>query len=230
MLSSKFRRKPGFPATLGYSVWGVYNDPGSTCRPETGRLETGSRSTLRRSRCVRGLLGCGGQLILFQCLRLGPAYIVFPIISLYPVVTVVLSVLILKETARPRTWIGIVLALIAIALLAYQPPAAITDGYVWLLLSMIVFLMWGLQAYIMKFASDSSREGHMRAESVTFYLMASAVVLMPIALLMTDLSQPINWGIRAACTLLQSSRHSTLWDFSSLPMPYNMARRSSSSL
>ena len=34
----------------------------------------------------------------------------------------------------------------------------------------------------------------MRAESVTFYLMASAVVLMPIALLMTDLSQPINWG------------------------------------
>ncbi|RPH37521.1 EamA family transporter, partial [bacterium] len=121
--------------------------------------------------------------------------IIFPVISLYPVVTSVLSVLVLKEKARKRAWIGIGLALVAIVLLAYQPPGkAAIEGYLWLLLSMIVFLMWGLQAYIMKFASDSSKAESMRAESVTFYLMASAVMLIPVALLMTNMSQPINWG------------------------------------
>jgi drug/metabolite transporter (DMT)-like permease len=154
-----------------------------------------------------GLLGCGGQLILFQCLRIGPAYIVFPIISLYPVVTIVLSVFILKEKASQRSWSGILLALIAILLLSYQPPGdnSVT-GYLWLLLSMVVFVMWGIQAYIMKFASDSSKASSMQAESVTFYTMSSSVLLIPIAILMTDFSLPINWGFRGvyAAGIIQS--------------------------
>jgi len=39
-------------------------------------------------------------LLLFQALRFGPAYLVFPIISLYPVVTVLLAYTFLKERAR----------------------------------------------------------------------------------------------------------------------------------
>ncbi|NIT61535.1 MAG: EamA family transporter, partial [Aliifodinibius sp.] len=131
----------------------------------------------------------------FQCLRMGPAYIVFPIISLYPAVTIILSVFLLKESASKRSWIGIILALIAIVLLSYQPPEnSVVKGYLWLLLAMIVFMMWGVQAYIMKFASDSSQEGSMKAESITFYTMSSAVILIPIALLMTNFNQNINWG------------------------------------
>jgi drug/metabolite transporter (DMT)-like permease len=187
--------KAGFPATLGYSVWALTMVPVAIVALKLigWRLDRTRRSMFLG--VSAGLLGCGGQLILFQCLRLGPAYIVFPMISLYPVLTVVLSVVVLKEKARRRAWTGIILALIAIAFLAYQPPGrAGAEGYLWLLLSMIVFLMWGLQAYIMKFATDSSKEGSMKAESVTFYLMISAVVLIPVALLMTDLSQKINWG------------------------------------
>jgi len=59
---------------------------------------------------------------------------------------------------------------------------------------MIVFIMWGIQAFIMKFASDNNRENTMQAESVTFYTMLSAVLLIPVALLMTDFSSKINWG------------------------------------
>ena len=80
-------------------------------------------------------------------------------------------------------------------MLSYQPPGnSPVKGSLWLLLAMIVFIMWGVQAYIMKFASDSSQEDSMKAESITFYTMLCAIILIPIALLMTDFSQNINWG------------------------------------
>lgn len=199
--------KAGFPATLGYSVWALTLIPvaGIALRLIDWKLDRDRRSIFLG--LSAGLLGCAGQLILFQCLRIGPAYIVFPIISLYPVVTIILSVLLLQERASRRAWAGILLALMAIAMLAYQPREnSPVQGFLWLLLAMIVFVMWGVQAYIMKSASDSAREGSMRAESVTFYTMASAVILIPLALLMTDFSRPVNWGFRGvyAAALIQS--------------------------
>lgn len=186
--------KAGFPATLGYSAWALTMIPVALVALKiAGGLDRDLRSVLLG--VGAGLLGCGGQLILFECLRLGPAYIVFPIISLYPVVTIILSVIFLREKGSRRAWTGIILALVAIFLLAYQPPGSpMSGGYLWLLLAMIVFIMWGLQAYIMKLASDSRMRENMRAESVTFYTMVSAVALIPIALFMTDMSREINWG------------------------------------
>ncbi len=199
--------KAGFPATLGYSVWALTMIPVAVIALKLigWKLDHDRRSIVFGMSA--GLLGCGGQLILFQCLRIGPAYIVFPIISLYPVVTIILSVFLLKESASKRSWVGIILALTAILLLAYQPPEnSPVKGYFWLLLAIIVFLMWGVQAYIMKFASDSSQEGSMKAESITFYTMSSAILLIPIALIMTDFSLNINWGFRGVYSagLIQS--------------------------
>lgn len=34
------------------------------------------------------------------------------------------------------------------------------------------------------------------AESIFFYMMVSAVLLIPVAILMTDFSQNINWGFK----------------------------------
>ena len=87
------------------------------------KLERDIRSILLGS--LAGLLGAGGQLILFQALREGPAYIVFPLISLFPILTIVLSVLFLKETVSMKHWIGIGVALIAILLLSYKPTNSI---------------------------------------------------------------------------------------------------------
>jgi drug/metabolite transporter (DMT)-like permease len=199
--------KAGFAATLGYSVWALTMIPVTIVALKliNWKLDRDRRSILFG--ISAGLLGCGGQLILFQCLRIGPAYIVFPIISLYPVVTIILSVLLLKERATKRAWFGIILALIAIIMLSYQPPENSTvTGFLWLLLAMIVFIMWGVQAYIMKFVSDVSQEHSMKAESITFYTMLSAVTLIPIAVLMTDFSQNINWGFSGvySAALIQS--------------------------
>lgn len=46
----------------------------------------------------------------------------------------------------------------------------------------------------------------MKAESITFYTMASSIIVLPIALLMTDFSQNINWGFSGvyAAALIQS--------------------------
>ena len=182
--------KAGFPATLGYSVWALTMIPPALIALGLvkWKLEFDGRSILLGS--IIGFLGAGGQLILFQALRTGPAYLVFPFISLSPVITIVLSYFFLKERASFRGWIGIILALLAIPLLSYQDPGdTVTRGYIWIILSLLVFLAWGIQAYVMKFANET-----MKAESIFFYMMVTGLVLIPVAIWMTDFSQEINWG------------------------------------
>jgi uncharacterized membrane protein len=138
------------------------------------------------------LTGAGGQILLFEALKEGPAYIIFPIVSLYPVVTILLSLWVLKEKANRRGWIGILLALVAIFLLSYMKPEHMQiSGYMWLGLSLMVFLMWGIQAVVMKMANDT-----MKAESIFTYMTISGVLLIPFAIGMTDFSQVINWGFK----------------------------------
>ena len=182
--------KAGFPATMGYIVWAITMIPCAIVALTVikWKLDTDLRSILLGFSI--GLSGCGGQLILFQALRDGPAYIVFPFISLYPVLTIILSVILLKEKAGKKQWIGIILALIAILFLSYQKPGeSAAKGYLWLILSLCVFVMWGIQAYIMKFSNET-----MKAESIFFYMMVSSLLLIPVAYFMTDFSQEINWS------------------------------------
>lgn len=184
--------KAGFPATLGYVVWSLTMIPCAVAALYfiNWKLERNARSVLYGM--LVGLTGAGGQLILFQAVREGPAYIVFPIISLFPIVTILLSAIFLKETTTRRSWTGIGLALLAIMLLSYQQPnGAHSNGYGWLVLAVMVFLLWGLQGFFMKFSNEI-----MKAESIFFYMAFSAVLLSPFAIWMTDFSKPINWGLK----------------------------------
>ncbi|HEX8984640.1 MAG TPA: DMT family transporter [Bryobacteraceae bacterium] len=194
--------KAGFPATLGYTVWALTTIPCAlvALRLVGWKLERDTRSILLGS--TVGFLGCGGQLVLFEALRLGPAYLVFPLISVYPVLTILLSVIFLRERASRRAWIGIVFALIAMAALSYQPPGpSAAQGRLWILLALLVFVAWGVQAYFMKFSNET-----MRAESIYFYMAVTALALIPFATWMTDFSRPINWGFRGPylAALIQS--------------------------
>lgn len=182
--------KAGFPATLGYVVWALTMIPPAIVALKIieWKLEVDKKSILLGS--LIGFTGAGGQLVLFQALRTGPAYLVFPFISMSPVITIILSFIFLKERASRKGWIGIVLALIAIILLSYQPPNdSNSTGFLWIILALIVFAAWGLQAFIMRFANQT-----MKAESIFFYMMATGLLLIPFAILMTDFSQNINWG------------------------------------
>ncbi len=184
--------KTGFPATLGYSVWALTMVPCALAALHIAgwKLDADRRSIFLG--CLIGLTGSGGQLLLFQALRSGPAYIVFPLISLFPIVTIFLSTIFLKERGTTRQWVGIAVALVAIAFLSYQPATGNeAQNFSWLLLSILVFILWGLQAYVMKFSNYT-----MRAESIFFYMMVTAVLLIAIAIFMTDFSNPINMGFK----------------------------------
>jgi uncharacterized membrane protein len=184
--------KAGFPATLGYSVWALTMIPCAMVALAIikWKPETDPKSIFLGS--VIGFLGAGGQLILFEALRSGPAYIVFPFISLFPVVTIFLSILFLKERAGFRQWSGIILALVAIFFLSWQKPDGTNvSNYAWLFMSVLVFMAWGIQAWVMKYANDT-----MKAESIFMYMALTAVVLIPVAIRMTDFSQEINWGFK----------------------------------
>lgn len=184
--------KAGFPATLGYSIWALTMIPCALIALKfiNFKLEVDKKSIFWG--LLIGLTGAGGQLLLFEALREGPAYIIFPIISLYPVVTIGLSIWISKERTNKRSWIGIILALIAIFLLSYMKPED-TDvkGYLWLGLSVLVFIMWGAQGFFMKTANNS-----MSAEGIFTYMAISGILMVPIALWMTDFNQYINWGFK----------------------------------
>ena len=98
----------------------------------------------------------------------------------------------MRERANFRQWSGIIFALIAILMLSYQPPSANNArGITWLILAISVFVMWGIQAYVMKFSNNS-----MKAESIFVYMAISALLISPFAIMMTDFSMPINWGFK----------------------------------
>ena len=184
--------KNGFPATLGYVVWALTMVPAAILGLiiNKWKIEYDLRSVFLGT-CV-GLLGAGGQLVLFFTLKIAPAYLVFPLLSLTPVVTILLAVILLKEKTGRLGWIGIVVAIVAVLLLSYQPPGDTTvTGYLWMGLTAIPLVAWGAQGYIMRFANET-----MKAESIFCYMALSSILLIPVALYMTDFSQPINMGFK----------------------------------
>lgn len=189
---SEIPEKEGFPATLGYVVWAL-----TMLIPAIVALKIINWKPDKRKKAIwHGLLigffGSAGQLILFQALKMGPAYLVFPFVSLSPLVTIFLSLVVLKEKAGVKSWCGIIIALLAIPLLSYQPAEnGVKYGSIWILLALLVFLFWGIQAYFIRVANS-----HMNAESIFFYMTIASLGLIPAALMFTDFSKEINWGLK----------------------------------
>lgn len=181
----------GFPDTLVYVVWALTMiAPAVYALAHAGmRLEHDGRSIL--SGVLIGLTGAGGQMLLFHAVHTGPTYLIFPLIALSPIVTIAMSVGWLKERVSWIGGIGIVLALLALPLFDYEPRGA-THGFgvAWFLYSLIILVAWGVQAFFMKLANKT-----MSAESIFFYMTLMGLALIPLALYMTDFSQPINYGL-----------------------------------
>jgi uncharacterized membrane protein len=181
----------GFPETLIYVVWSLtmivpalYALARIDWKPEHDHRAIVYGSLI-------GLLGAGGQMLLFHAVRTGPTYLIFPLIALSPVVTIALSAGWLHERVSWIGALGIALALISLPLFDYTPGEnAGGHGIAWFVYSLIILIAWGVQAFFMKLANRS-----MRAESIFFYMTLAALALVPVALWMTDFSQPINSGL-----------------------------------
>lgn len=181
----------GFPSTLVYCIWALTMIiPGVVVlRINKWKVQRDRRSILYGS--LIGFLGAGGQLLLFQALKVGPAYLIFPIISISPVVTITLSFILLKERTGKLGLMGIVLALVALPLFEISKGND-SDGFgvLWFVLALMILAAWGIQAYFMRLANKHTDGG-----SIFFYMTVTALMLIPIPLLMTDFSADINWGM-----------------------------------
>jgi len=180
----------GFPDTLVYGVWALTMIP-----PAAFVLWLGGWKLDRTPRAVVyglliGMLGAGGQMLLFHTLTVGPAYFVFPIISLSPVVTIALSFALMRERTGRAGTLGIALALVSLPLLNLSEGSVGGAGVGWFLQSLLIMLAWGVQAYLMKLANE-----HVGADSIFFYMTVGALLLVPVAWAMTDFGRPINLGL-----------------------------------
>lgn len=179
----------GVPETLNYVVWALTMIP-----PAVLVLRRSGQALARDARSVKlglaiGLLGAGGQLVLFYAVRVGPPYLIFPIISLSPAITIALSLAFLRERTGLLGALGIALALLSLPLFDYRADGAGSYG-LWFVLALAILAAWGVQAYVIKLANRT-----MDAASIFFYMMLSGLLLVPVALAMTDFSQPINYGL-----------------------------------
>jgi transporter family protein len=69
-----------------------------------------------------GLANGLGSWELFRCLEKGAkASVAIPLTALYPLLTAMLAILLLKERLTPLEWVGVAVALIAGGLLSYEP-------------------------------------------------------------------------------------------------------------
>jgi drug/metabolite transporter (DMT)-like permease len=180
----------GLPETLNYVVWSL------TMIPPAIFVMRRSDEPLKRDRrsialgLAIGLLGAGGQLVLFYAVRIGPPYLIFPIISLSPAITIALSFALLKERTGLLGLAGIALALLSLPLFDYRSGDDPAGYGLWFVLALAILGAWGLQAYFIKVANAT-----MDAASIFFYMSLSGLLFVPVALAMTDFSQPINYGL-----------------------------------
>jgi drug/metabolite transporter (DMT)-like permease len=180
----------GFPDTLVYCVWSLTMIPPAiwVLARNGWKLDVSARAVTYG--LIIGLLGAGGQMLLFKALTIGPAYFIFPIISLSPAITIALSFALLRERTGKLGALGIVLALVALPLFDLSFGQGNSSGLGWFALALLIMAAWGVQAYFMKLANNT-----VSAESIFFYMMLGGLLLAPVAWAMTDFSQPVNLGL-----------------------------------
>lgn len=169
--------KYGYPDEMIYAIWAL-----TMIIPAVFVLR-GQRWDRRPAATIYGLLigltGAGGQLLLFQALTMGPAYLIFPIISISPVITVVMAMVLLRERLAPLAVVGLVLALAAIVLFTITGGESEGSSGPWLLLAILICVAWGVQAYFMRKTATIGVN-----EATTFgWMTISGLLLIPVALL-----------------------------------------------
>ncbi len=199
-----FSSTPDYPSTLTYVVWAISMIPCALVALANIKFKLDMRPKSVILSMGVGLLGAGGQLVLFEALKHGPAYLIFPLISVAPIVTVILSTIFLKERVSKLGILGIVLAFVALICFSLSSKSdEIAKDNLWILLASLVFICWGTQAFVMKLANNHTPD----AESVFVYMAISAVLLIPVA--RPRLRQPLRQGDdhRAARRRLRPGDH-----------------------
>jgi drug/metabolite transporter (DMT)-like permease len=167
----------GYPDQMIYSIWAL-----TMIIPAAFALR-GQRFDRRPQATIYGLLigltGAGGQLLLFQALTMGPAYLIFPIVSISPAITVIMAMVLLRERISTLACVGLIAALAAIVLFSITGGNSDGSSGPWLPLAILICVAWGVQAYFMRKTATIGVN-----DATTFGWMAiSGILLIPVALI-----------------------------------------------
>lgn len=199
-LSNLPTRLYGYPDQMIYIIWSITMLIPACFALRRERFQPTLRGAMYG--LAIGLTGAGGQLALFHALTIGPAYLIFPIISISPVITVLMAFVILREKSSRIGVLGVVLALIAILMfsLPSQPTGGAAYG-TWVWFSIFVCLCWGVQAFLMKRAALADVN-----DSTTFaWMTISGLLLIPVALgMMTQPATGYPWQAPAITAGIQA--------------------------
>lgn len=132
-----------------------------------------------------GVLTCIGNIAYYRVLNSGAkAATVVPLTAMYPLVTMLLAVLLLKETLNRIQVVGIVLSLVAIYLFNVQQEQRVPST--WLFVAMIPIALWGVSGLLQKMSTNTI-SGEL---SALWFLLA----FVPVALFLV-LREPLHSGI-----------------------------------
>ena len=145
-----------------------------------------------------GTLTCLGNIAYYGVLSRGAkAATVVPLTALYPVVSVLLAVMVLKERLNVIQISGIVLSLIAIYLFNVQQEQGFLSA--WLLVAFIPIMLWGIAGLLQKLATND-----ISGELATFWFLAAFVPVAVCILVQQSLPAriaPGTWLLVAALGL-----------------------------
>jgi drug/metabolite transporter (DMT)-like permease len=168
----------GYPDQMVYVIWSITMLIPCLVSLRGAAFDRSGRAA--RYGLAIGLTGAGGQLLLFKALTIGPAYLIFPVISVSPAITVLMAFAILRERVAPLGWAGVAIALVAIVLLSIPSGAeGEADAGAWLVLSAVICVAWGVQAFLMKRAAVAG----INDASIFGWMTISGLLLVPFALL-----------------------------------------------
>jgi len=135
-----------------------------------------------------GILSCLGNVACYAALNHAKAATVIPLTALYPVVTVLLAVPLLKERLNVLQWIGVVVSLAAIYL--FNVPQG-TDAMSslssrWILLPLGAIVLWGLTGLMQKAATND-----ISARTTAIWFLLAFIPVGVVILLQDPLSRDI---------------------------------------
>jgi drug/metabolite transporter (DMT)-like permease len=143
----------------------------------TGDLRRGALFAL-----AAGALACAGNVAFYRAAQIGDkAATVIALTGLYPLVTVVLAILLLRERLNPVQLAGILLSLVAIYLFNVPSEQGLFSR--WLLLALLPIAFWGTAGLLQKLSTN-----HLSGELSTLWFLAA---FLPAAILIL-LQQPMS--------------------------------------
>lgn len=135
---------------------------------------------------VAGVLGCAGNIVFYEILKTGDKVAtVAPLTALYPLVTVLLAAIFLKEKLNRIQLAGIFLSFVAMYLFNVQQDRGFLSR--WLLIVMVPVLLWGLAGLLQKLSTN-----HITGELSTLCFLVASVPAAVLILVLDPISKSIE--------------------------------------